>query len=64
MLVVGMIRVVEIDIERIIEDGLCLLKRDAVHLKVGPSLSFIPLKIHGGSIAPPAGRMASLEEEA
>src|SRR5215212_159929 len=42
VLIVGMIRVVEIDIERIVEDGLGLLERDAVLLKIGLRLSFIP----------------------
>src|SRR5207237_611127 len=49
MLFVRMFGVMEINVERVIEDGLSLLERDVVLLQIGPGLFFIPLKTHESS---------------
>src|ERR1700749_1005938 len=51
MLFVRMFGVVEINVERIIEDGLSLLERYTVLLQICSGLFFIPLKAHE-SISP------------
>src|SRR5919206_4881030 len=47
----GMIRVIEINVERILEDGLRLLEGHAMLLKIAPRLFSVPLEIHAGSIS-------------
>jgi hypothetical protein len=41
-----MVWIVEIDVERIVEDGLCLRERDAVLGEVGRGFIFVPLEFH------------------
>jgi hypothetical protein len=51
MLIKGMIRVIEIYIKGIIEDGFGLVKRDSMLRKISFCLFIIPLKFHERSIA-------------
>jgi len=47
----GMVGVVEINVERVIEDGSGFLERHSVLRQISPRLLLIPLKFHERSIA-------------
>lgn len=46
MLVCGMIRVVKINVKRIVEDSYCFLERNTILLEINPRLFIIPLPRH------------------
>jgi hypothetical protein len=48
MFIGGMIGIVKSDVERIVEGGLRLVKRDGVLGEIERSLLLVPFKSHGG----------------
>ena len=46
MLIKGMIRIIEINVKRIVKDSLRLFKSDAVLRKINRCLCLVPLKFH------------------
>ena len=51
MLVIGMVRIVKVDVEGIIENCFCFAKRDSMVCQIRRCFLLIPLAFHSTSIA-------------